>query len=958
MIEKGQSQTAQPRDDQWLDLKKRYETLLEHSNSIIGEVDREGRYMYVGPSVERLLGYRPQDLVGTNAFDYIHPDDVEPVASELNRIFEDGPGAELLVRMRFPHADGGWRLLEAQATIYRRSGGEPALVYHARDVTEHAALVEELRQAEARFQALAATSSNYVTVIDQTGVFEYVSPSAQVLEGLPPEEFVGRNVLDFVHPDDRGRIEEELERLGRHAGAEGYGRVGFLDAKGGWRTIEYHSRSHRDHVGRMSIVVSNHDVTEQAVAEQALRDSEERLERALAATGLGLWDWDLTKNLASADAYFHRLLGYRPGEIDFKPGWLLRCVHPDDIERGRKELVAHLKGQTDYYESEIRMRDKSLGWRWVRGRAQVVDRDETGRALRLIGTVKDIEAEVAARHEAQRANERVALLLESTEEGICGLDESGRISFINPAGAGMLGAARSELQGQDFHQRVMHTREDGSPYPSEESPLIAALRRGQPVQRVSALFWRDRDNSFPVSCSISPIRGEKRINGAVLVFRDESVNRELNRRLSYQASHDPVTGLYNRSALEERLAGLLKQGGQHAFCYLDLDQFRLINGVCGHEAGDELLRQLAQVLAGLVDADDMLVRLGGDEFGILLRDCSLERAEQAAERLRQAVTDFHFEWGERSYRTGASVGVVAVNSQSDGLSEILSAADAACYVAKEAGRSQVHVASPQDPVVPRRRGEMEWVARTREALEHDRLRLYAQPIVALAVNNGPRRAEILLRMIDDDGTLILPRYFLVAAERHFLMPQVDRWVLRRTLATLAASERLRAGRDTRYCINLSATSLGQPGLLEEIVALIESSGVPPSLLCFEITETAAMSNMPTTMRLIRGLKRLGCQFALDDFGTGMSSLTYLQQLPVDYIKIDGRFIRHILHDRVDDAIVRAIDNVATTIGIDTIAEHVESQAVLAHLAAIGVDYVQGFHTGRPAPIDQLWQSQD
>jgi len=486
---------------------------------------------------------------------------------------------------------------------------------------------------------------------------------------------------------------------------------------------------------------------------------------------------------------------------------------------------------------------------------------------------------------------------------------------------------------------------------SDRSPVRATLREGGRLKRVMARFRRADDSVFPVEFSISPITEEQQLRGAVLVFRDETRTYRLADRLQHQAMHDAVTGLTNRQGFEDAVEQLLADarinGNSHALFYLDLDQFRVVNATSGHVAGDELLRQLAVRLDQELPDCHTLARIGGDEFGVLLENCSLDYAAQIAHRLRKEIADFSFMRDDRVYRCGACIGVVAIDAQSNNSAEVLASADAACFAAKEAGRNRIHVASARDPVISQRRDEMAWAARTREALDNNRLILFSQPIVP--INPGsqlPAHAEVLVRMRGVKGEILEPGLFLPAAERHFLMPALDRWVLRKVLAELSKQ----SNQTLQFSVNLSGSTISEESLLEEITDLIDTSGVCPKRLCFEITETSAIANLPVALKLMGGLRQRGCEFSLDDFGTGMSSLTYLRQLPVDYVKIDGKFVRGILDDSVDQAIVQAVFDVTSKLGIRTVAEHVESKQMLARLAHIGIDYAQGFYTGRPAPL--------
>jgi diguanylate cyclase (GGDEF)-like protein/PAS domain S-box-containing protein len=435
---------------------------------------------------------------------------------------------------------------------------------------------------------------------------------------------------------------------------------------------------------------------------------------------------------------------------------------------------------------------------------------------------------------------------------------------------------------------------------------------------------------------------------------------ELSRQLSYEASHDALSGLINRREFEIRLQRALDAaqatGTSHAVCYLDLDQFKIINDTCGHVAGDELIRQLAQLLQSRVRSNDALARLGGDEFGLLLHDCSMADAVGIANALLKAVEQYQFVWGASTFTVGASIGVVPLSGNFRRITQVLQAVDAACYAAKDQGRNRVHVYQEDDAVVAQRHGEMQWVARVKRALNENRFFLEAQPIVPIQDAGtqpaAPRSYELLLRMRELDGSVVPPGAFLPAVERYNLTQRVDRWVISSALHWLAANPAT-TQRIGRVYVNLSGDSLSDPQLHDFIRAVLDETRVHPTKIGFEITETAAIGNLTRANQLIGELRRLGCAFSLDDFGSGVSSFAYLKALTVDWLKIDGLFVGNIVHDRIDQEMVRSITDIGHVMGKKVVAESVESTAVLERLKQIGVDYAQGRALGAPVGLSTL-----
>ncbi len=464
-------------------------------------------------------------------------------------------------------------------------------------------------------------------------------------------------------------------------------------------------------------------------------------------------------------------------------------------------------------------------------------------------------------------------------------------------------------------------------------------------------------SSIAIQDSAAPIQDRNgQVVGAVMVFHDVSHERQLHRKLAYYASHDSLTGFINRREFEERLSVALRTVQKEparcgALLCMDLDQFKVVNDTCGHGAGDLLLRQLAEILRARVPSGGILARLGGDEFAVLLGDCVLQRAGEIAEKLREAISAFRFAWRDSSMQVGVSIGIVPVEAASESVGSLMSAADVACYVAKDLGRNRIHIYEEGDAA--ERHQEMQWVARISRALEEERFELYYQPIVPIgAQGDAWPHYELLLRMRDERGELVAPTAFIPAAERYNLMPSLDRWVISHTLETLAYRGE-EGSEPYTLAINLSGTTLNDARFLDFLLDELTAAAVPPGALCFEITETAAIANLGQVVGFMRALKARGCRFSLDDFGTGLSSLTYLKNLPVDYVKIDGQFVRNVTRDPADECVVESIARMAKAFKIQAIAERVESREVMRRLGELGVSFAQGFFIAVPQSVADL-----
>ena len=553
--------------------------------------------------------------------------------------------------------------------------------------------------------------------------------------------------------------------------------------------------------------------------------------------------------------------------------------------------------------------------------------------------------------------ERAVVTLHSIGDAVITTDPECRVEYFNPLAEKLTGWSLEQARGRSLLE-ILDLYDEVTRKPLE-NPVAQCLAQRVPVSlQDEIILVRPDEAEVEISASAAPIRDRNdAVLGAVMVFHDVGHTRMLARQLSYQAAHDALTGLYNRREFEQRLQQALdstrQDGVEHALCYLDLDQFKVVNDVCGHIAGDELLRQLAGVLLERIRETDVLARLGGDEFGMLLSHCSPEKARRVAEDILNTVRAFRFMHQEHSFEIGVSIGVVPVNQASHSVTDVLSAADVACYAAKDSGRNRIHVYEHGDREMQQRRGELSWVSQIGRALDEDRMRLYFQPIVPLENGRFPVHYEMLVRMLDEQGNMVPPMAFLPAAERYNLMPTLDRWVVSTMLKTFGPG---RSGPARAvYVANLSGQSLSDEGFLAFVLEHLSRSALDPCQVCFEITETAAIANLRGATRFIKVLRDHGCSFALDDFGSGLSSFGYLKNLAVDYLKIDGSFVKDMVEDEIDAAMVSAINEIGHVMGIRTIAEFVESEAVLERLRGIGVDYAQGYWVARPQPIDTLLQ---
>jgi diguanylate cyclase (GGDEF)-like protein/PAS domain S-box-containing protein len=641
-----------------------------------------------------------------------------------------------------------------------------------------------------------------------------------------------------------------------------------------------------------------------------------------------------------------------------------RRLHPDH----KKNAIS--QGILAYLGTPLRYRDKFIGVLNVYGKSRHLFDEEEISLLRVFADHaaiaienarlfsqqkrhgEDLRKEIAERMQAEEVLRRYEQIVSASSDFMAFTDLEFRYQAVNSAFLEAFGVQREDIIGSDVSGAL-----GADLFETRLRPRLNECLSGK---RVNFQHWLEvpaRGRRF-LDVHYDPYHDtDGSVMGIVVNVRDITEARALSEQLSYQASHDALTNLFNRYAFEKRLQEFLASARvdhlEHVLCYLDLDQFKIINDTCGHTAGDELLRQVGGVLQQKIRDRDILARLGGDEFGLLLEHCSVSQAQRVTMEMQKALIGYRFQWEEKTFTIGASIGVVPINQASESAASILSKADAACYAAKDAGRNRVHVYHEDDVELVKRRGEMHWVSVINRALDEDRFHLVFQPIVPLGnVSVAGEHYELLVRMQDENNENVAPGTFLPAAERYNLSTSIDRWVVNAAFGWLRDHpENLK--RLFLCSINLSGTSLSSNEFLQFVARQFEEKKLPPHKICFEITETAAIANLTKATQFIRALKSLGCRFSLDDFGSGLSSFGYLKNLPVDFLKIDGMFVKDIVEDPIDFAMVKSINEIARVMGKQTIAEFVENDAILGTLESIGVDFAQGYGIGRPRPLEEM-----
>jgi diguanylate cyclase (GGDEF)-like protein/PAS domain S-box-containing protein len=975
------------------DSEARYRTLVESAPELIVVIDRKsGQYVdandnalrFFGVSRERMPELRIADLSAPHQADGADGKELfaklcEQAAAGKPQVFEwlhrDAHGHEVETEVRLMALPGASHLLRASITDIATRRRAERITAGERNVFERIAADAPLSEVlESIADMIESISSSFTVTIgllagDGQTFTEVIGrripePWRKLEERLTVDirngssaaaVYLGRQVL--VADIELDAFWQRRRELALEAGFHAAWAVPIKTANGrvlGALTI-YRPQTGapltRDvdlmaHAARLAGIA-----IERRRGEEALRASEAKFRSLYDRMLEGVYQCAADGRLLEVNPAFVKMLGFeRAEDIYALPGLSVLCWNP--AERAEFECLLQLHGEIRNAEFELRCRD---GSRLVVLESARVIRDAEQRVVAYEGTMANISERKRVEQAMFAEKERAQVTLQSIGDAVITTDREGRIDYMNPVAEQLSGWGKEEARGEKLGT-VLRLLDEVT-HEKLENPLVRCLREGQLVHFAEHSVLLNRlGQEIAIQDSAAPIRDRGGdIVGAVVVFRDVTKERRLKRALSYQASHDALTGLINRREFDNRLAEALQSAqedqGPHSLLYVDLDQFKVVNDTCGHSAGDRLLRDVTALLQAHVRAADTIARLGGDEFGILVRSCTAEQGAKIADNIRQAIRDYRFTWEENTTGIGASIGVVEITRDSQSAASLLSAADIACYAAKDSGRNRVHLYDSNE--VSGRHREMYWVSRVTRAVDEGRLELYYQPITPTSSASPvlPAFYELLVRLRDDGGELVLPGEFIPAAERYNMVAAIDRWVVQRAVKALR-EHASGAEPPFLFALNLSGMSLGDRGFLEFVLSLTEESAIARGL-CFEITETAVISSMTEAVYFMRELKKRGCRFALDDFGSGLSSFHYLKNLPVDFLKIDGQFISSVTTDAVDRSMVEAISHVGRTLGIATIAEKVESAAVFAELTRLRVEFAQGYYIAKPASIETL-----
>ena len=946
--------------------QEKFRTTFEQAAVGIAHLSLDGKFTAVNQRFGEILGYQPADLLHRSFLEFMHSEDqlvgLHHAAEQLLR----GVLPSFSQENRYSCQDGSVLWGNVTVSLAIQPSGEPdyflAVLENIDDRkqaerklqqlnVELEARVElrtrEYKASERRYRMLFESAPDLLFVLDMQGKIQQVNSVVTQRLGYSDDELKDASITDFLprslHTDyrvsfqtlkKRGIYRQELELLNR---------------KRETLWVESVSSVITDPADEEPyILVIQRDISDRKRLETRLRGAEKQMRTLFEA----MHDIVLVCHVQSSEIVSINIAPTTPQEATDVAGSLaaqtLKFIW-DNVKKAAGRYIQQVMAthQAVKYEYSFLIGDRELHFL-----ANISPMSEDA----VLWVARDISDRKQAEKALFQEKELAQVTLQSIGDAVITTDVRGDIYQFNPVAEQLTGWSTAEARGRPISE-VFSIIHEETRQPAE-NPIHRALREDKTVGLADYTVLVGRDHTeYGIEDSAAPIRDrEGQVVGAVMVFRDVTHSRSLTRQLSWQASHDSLTQLINRRKLEQILLNALRDAHQeshhHALCFLDLDQFKVINDTCGHAAGDDLLCQVSKLFQQSIRANDTLARIGGDEFAILLHDCPLNQAVAIAEDLRQAVQAFRFCWMNQTFSIGVSIGLVRIDRDSPDLANIVGAADAACYAAKAKGRNRILVYGINDDALVQQRGEQWWSVRIKQAIEEDRFCLYSQAIYPTVESAGDRSYafEILLRMVDEHGQLVTASEFIPSAERYNLISEIDRWVVKKFLLDYSlhsSTSQEHSAPLVQYMINLSGASVGDEQFLDFLRAQLARHPEIAKHICFEITETAAISNIHQAVCFIQELKLLGCQFAIDDFGSGMASFAYLKALPVDYLKIDGHFIEEIVDDPATFAIVESINHIGHVMKMRTIAEFVSSQSIQTQLQKIGVDYVQGFNISEP-----------
>ena len=953
-----ESRRARQTELKFIDKQKKFKLFVESSAAGTWEWHVQTGECTYNEQWAKMLGYTLAELAPISVetcHQLTHPEDAERAGEALERHFL-GETVTYEFESRMRHKDGHWVWMYDRGRVLSwLPDGKPEWMFGSNiDISDRKQQEDALRKSQIFLNRTGKMAGVGGWSVNLTTMAIYWSDEVCQIHGVA-SGYIPTQVEAFnAYPPDAKPI---LEAAFNHSIATGEDwdlELPYIKANGQNIWVRTMGSTEFEEGRPKRVFGAFQDITERILQQQAVSKANVRMSIATESGCIGIWEYDIVKETLVWNSWMYHIFGLSDLEQIVSYDLFKRFLHPDD----RLSVVLAVQDAIDGiapYDTEFRIIRADGSVHYIRGTGNVT-RDKNGRALSMIGANWDVTNLRELSMQLSEQHEMLRVTLQSIGDAVITTDARGRVTWLNPAAEHMTGWLSSEAKGRLLAQ-VFNIINEETRKPTE-NPVVNCLKNGsKSLDNKQTILISRNGAEFGIEDSAAPIRNQLgEILGVVLVFHDVTEQRRLNSEVSYRATHDVLTGLINRSEFESRLLRVLNTAHQeetvHALMYIDLDQFKLVNDACGHSSGDQLLQQVSKLFADCIRSRDTLARLGGDEFAIILEQCSIEQAGRIAQDICDRMDEFRFIHDGQRFRIGTSIGLAPIDHRWANTATLMQAADTSCYAAKEAGRNRVHAWFDSDLAMRARTGETQWAARLEQALEENKFVLFAQRISSIKHEEQGMHAEVLIRMLDHDGSYILPGLFIPAAERFHFASRIDRWVLSNAIIWLKSLDDLNVM--DLLCINLSGQSVGDRAFHRQAIqALTEAGEAICQRICLEITETAAITNMTDAKIFIEQARALGVRIALDDFGAGSSSFGYLKTLKVDMLKIDGQFIQHLMHDPLNDATVRCFVDVAKVIGLKTIAEFVDCPEVLTRIREIGVDFAQGFLLHKPEPINNI-----
>lgn len=932
---------------------------INHSATGMTISSLDDKWMMVNDSLCEITGYTAEELKTMTFKDITHPDDIDLGISLRKKVLKkEIPSYQ--VNKRYIHKSGAivWVSLIVSA-VYDKKDNPLYFFGQVIDITAKKNMEAKLQESEQRWNYALDSGGQGVWDWDLSKNRIYFSRTWKEILGFKAHE-IGDGIKEWIsriHPEDKPIVTAKLDELA-HCSTDDFVCEHRLKCKdGSYKWVLGRGRSiacSTENKKSLRAIGTCTDIDSLKKAEAKADKLSKRLLLAIESGKVGIWDMDLEHETLNWDERMHELFGTTAEAFTNNMDAWRECIHPDDKAKTIEDYYQALAGMKPL-NIEFRIMHPKDGIKWIQTRGEVI-RNSEGKPISVFGMTWDITEDKKLLQALSTQRERLHTTLKSIGDAVIVTNEYGHITFINPIAEKLIGCRSNDAIGRELYDICKIISEaDGKQL---ENPVEKCLTIKQPTKLdEEAILINKQGIRFFIQNSTSPIilpSGD--LTGCVLVLQDITMNRNLQEELKHQATHDVLTGLINRREIERKVSHVINNtrnsGNQHSLLFVDLDKFKIVNDTAGHAAGDELLKRLAAILQEAVRESDTVARLGGDEFAIMLPECDPDNAKTIADSIVHKFKNLNFQWNDKAYEIGASIGIVNFSTGALSLEEVLSRADNACYSAKNAGGNTVRVYKENASESAQYLTEIKLFPKIKEAIKYDKFKLYTQIIKPLHADSGLKpHYELLLRLPDENGNEISPNIMLKLAERHNIMPEIDLWVIKQILLTYA-DKIIKAG-NIDVSINVSAKSIASEHFHHVVDQYLSETEVPKERIGFELREGVFLQDLDTSQKFLRILEKHGCFISVDNFGKGLSTFSHIKNFRKLYIKIDGSFIKEIGSSDVDRAIVESINALAHKLKAKTIAEKVETQDVLTAAREIGIDFAQGYHVSKIIPLDDI-----